>query len=109
VDSTLPVSSGMGSQADVMYDNSPAFRLAPTAEQQGVRRFAWYDSKVPLRSGWAWGQERLEGAVAAVQAPVGQGTVYLFGPEILFRAQPHGTFKWFFNALTGEGKGSTVP
>jgi len=23
----------------------------------------------------------------------------LFGPEIMFRAQPHGTFKFFFNAI----------
>jgi len=109
VDSTLPVSAGMASQADVMYDNSPAFKLAPDAEQRGVRKIAWYDSKAPLRSGWAWGQERLDGAAAAVQASVGQGTVYLFGPEILFRAQPHGTFKWFFNALTGDGATKTVP
>jgi hypothetical protein len=37
--------------------------------------------------------------VLAVEARVGHGRVLLFGPEILQRAQPHGTFKFFFNAL----------
>jgi hypothetical protein len=32
---------------------------------------------------------------------VGKGTLYLFGPEITFRAQPHGTFKLLFNTLYG--------
>ena len=32
-------------------------------------------------------------------ATVGKGHVYLFGPEITFRAQPHGTFKFLFNGI----------
>jgi len=33
--------------------------------------------------------------------------VFAFGPEITFRAQPHGTFKFLFNGiyLAGEGQG----
>ena len=30
---------------------------------------------------------------------VGKGKVFLFGPEITFRAQPHGTFKFLFNGI----------
>ena len=56
-------------------------------------------SKTPLRSGWAWGQAYLEGGVIAVDARVGKGRVLLFGAEILQRAQPHGTFKFLFNAI----------
>ena len=38
-------------------------------------------------------------ASAAVSASLGRGKVYLFGPEITFRAQPHGTFKFLFNSI----------
>jgi hypothetical protein len=68
-----------------------------------VRAVAWFDNARPLRSGWAWGQHYLDGALAVVDAPVGKGRLVLFGPEILFRAQPHGTFKWFFNGLYVAG------
>jgi glutamine amidotransferase-like uncharacterized protein len=64
---------------------------------------AWFDSKTPLRRGWAWGQEHLEGGAAVVEARVGPGKLVLFGPEILFRAQPHGTFKFLFNGIVQAG------
>ena len=59
----------------------------------------WFDTKTPLRSGWAWGQEHLEGGVAIIDARVGKGRLALFGPQVLFRAQPHGTFKFVFNGI----------
>jgi hypothetical protein len=99
VDPSLPVAWGMPERADFMFDESPAFRLKTGAESMGVRRIAWFDSEQPLRSGWAWGQKYLKDAVAAAQVPVGQGTLYLFGPEITFRAQPHGTFRLLFNGI----------
>jgi hypothetical protein len=46
--------------------NSPAFRLEAGAEQKGVRSIAWFPNAAPLRSGWAWGQHYLKGAVGAV-------------------------------------------
>lgn len=67
---------------------------------QGLKRVAWFDGKTPLRSGWAWGQENLDGGVAIAEAPYGEGRVVLVGPQILFRGQPHGTFKFLFNAIT---------
>ena len=60
---------------------------------------AWFDSKTPLRSGWAWGQEHLDGGIAIIDAKVGEGRLVLFGPQILFRGQPHGTFKFVFNGI----------
>jgi hypothetical protein len=101
VDTTRPVSYGVGAggQVDVFYDNSPAFRLKSDAAAQGVRPLAWFASKTPLRSGWAWGQAYLDGAVEAAEAKVGKGTLYLFAPEITFRGQPYGTFKWLFNGI----------
>jgi hypothetical protein len=37
--------------------------------------------------------------VAVAEARVGKGKLFLFGPEITFRAQPHGTFKFLFNGI----------
>ncbi len=99
VDNTNPLGFGMAKQVDVMYDNSPVLHLAPNASLAGIKPVAWFDSKTPLRSGWAWGQHYLEGGAAAVEAPLGKGKVFLFGPEITFRAQPHGTFKFLFNSI----------
>ena len=104
VDNTRPATFGMADSAHVFFDESPAFRLADDAEAKGVRRLMWYDGAAPLRSGWAWGQRYLAGATAAAEARVGRGTLLLFGPEITFRAQPHGTFKLLFNSLyLGQG------
>lgn len=102
VDSTASVASGAQGHVDVFFDNSPVFRLNPDATAKGVRPIAWFDSEEPLRSGWAWGQNYLDGGVAIAEARVGRGTLYLFGPEILFRSQPHGTFKFFFNSLVNQ-------
>jgi hypothetical protein len=99
VDTTSAITLGMPPEADVFFDDSPVFRLGADAAAKGVRAVAWYDSATPLRSGWAWGQQYLKGGAAAVEARVGRGRVVLFGPEILQRAQPHGTFKLFFNPL----------
>ncbi len=99
VDSAAPTSAGMSSNAIVMFDQSPVFRLNPDGRRQGIRPLAWFPTASPLRSGWAWGQTYLEGGVVAAEAKVGRGTLYLFGPEITYRSQPHGTFKWLFNAL----------
>ena len=99
VDTRHPLAHGLPQAVDVFFDNSPAFRPAPDAHLKGVTPVAWFDSPTPLRSGWAWGQGYLEGAVAIAEARVGRGRLLLSGPEILFRGQPHGTFKFFFNAL----------
>jgi hypothetical protein len=104
VDNSTGVAAGMPARLDVFYDNSPAFRLGPDAALKGVRPVAWFDSDKPLRSGWAWGQNYLEGSVAIAEANVGRGHLYLFGPEITFRAQPHGTFKFLFNGIYGGGE-----
>ncbi|HET6956315.1 MAG TPA: M14 metallopeptidase family protein [Vicinamibacterales bacterium] len=99
IDNTQPLAYGMGEHAMVFYDESPAFRLQPEAAAKGVRPIAWYDSPTPLRSGWAWGQQYLDQAVSIVEAQVGKGHVVLFGNEVNWRGQPHGTFKLLFNGI----------
>ncbi len=99
LDNTQPLAWGMDERAMVFYDESPAFRLMPGASVKGVKPIAWYDSPTPLRSGWAWGQQYLDQAVSIVEAPFGKGHVVLFGNEITWRGQPHGTFKLLFNGI----------
>jgi hypothetical protein len=99
VDASHPLAFGADERVTVFFDNSPLFRLGADAAQRGVTPIAWFDSAAPLRSGWAWGQHHLDGGVAAVEARVGRGRVILYGPEILKRAQPHGTFRFLFNAI----------
>jgi hypothetical protein len=99
VDNTEPLGYGFEASVDVFFDESPVFRLGAGAEARGVRPVAWFASPAPLRSGWARGQEYLEGTAAVVDAPLGEGRVLLFGPEITFRGQPHGTFKFLFNGI----------
>jgi hypothetical protein len=111
VDQTNPFAAGSGSEVDVFYNNSPVFTLEPDAQAKGVRPIAWFGSKTPLRSGWAWGQAYLENAVTMLDASVGRGKLVLLGSEVTNRAQPHGTFKFLFNAIaapTDQGKASAV-
>jgi hypothetical protein len=97
VDNTNPIAWGEGSRADIFFDNNPAFRIRGT--NAGVARVAWFDSPTPLRSGWAWGQKVLEGAAEIVAAPLGKGNVVLYGPQVHFRGQTHGAFKFLFNGI----------
>ncbi|QQS48392.1 MAG: peptidase [Acidobacteriota bacterium] len=99
VDNSHPLAWGMPDRADVFYDNSPVFRIKPEGLIRGVRPVAWFDKSEPLRSGWAWGQKYLENGAAVIEASVGAGKLIMFGPEIAFRAQPHGTFKLLFNGI----------
>jgi hypothetical protein len=103
-DTTQPANWGMPAVGDVMFDSSPAFKVDPNANAQGIRALATYTTDKPLRSGWAWGQKYLKGSMAAFVAPYGAGKLYVFGPEITFRAQAHGTFKLLFNQLYGQAK-----
>jgi hypothetical protein len=96
VDTRHPVAAGMNERTDFFFDNSPVFSIADGAP---VVPIATFDTDTPLHSGWAWGQKYLKGGVVAAEARVGAGRVLLFGPEILHRAQPHGTFKLFLNVF----------
>jgi len=103
VDTRQRVAAGLPERVDFFFDNSPVFRITQRAESEAVRVIATFDNDRPLKSGWAWGQQYLKGGIAAAEVTLGKGRIYLFGPEILQRAQPHGTFKLLFNALLPEG------
>ena len=95
LDKNLNANWGLDELTDVYFDNSPVFKIT----DNHIKPLAWFDTDKPLRSGWAWGQNYLKDGVAAFEAPVGKGKLIAFGPEITFRSQTHGTFKWMFNQL----------
>jgi hypothetical protein len=99
VDSNNPVAFGMPSNVDMFFDRSPAFHLSPDAGIHGATVIAWYGRGDLLDSGWAWGQHYLQDSLAAVRIPDGKGSVILLGPEVMFRGQPHATFKLLFNGV----------
>ena len=99
VEHASPLAHGFGDRVDVLFSHSPTLTLRPGAEAQGVRRIGWYDSASPLRSGWAWGERYLEDGVGAIEADYGEGKLFIFGPKITFRSQPHGTFGFLFNGI----------
>ena len=99
VEHASPLTHGFGERVNVLFSHSPTFSLDAGAEAQGVRRIGWYDTPNPLRSGWAWGERYLVDGVAAFEADYGQGKMFIFGPKITFRSQPHGTFGFLFNGI----------
>ena len=100
VDNKQKENWGLGNKADVYFSASPVFKLLPGAISNGdVTPLAWYASDKTLRSGWAFGQSYLQDGVAAFVAKVGKGHLYVYGPEITFRGQTHGSYKMLFNQL----------
>ncbi|MDR1140599.1 MAG: hypothetical protein LBL62_02835 [Planctomycetaceae bacterium] len=103
VDNTTPIAYGISEDLDILYRNSPVFRLLPDAKLKGVNAVAWFPDAEPLRSGWAWGQHYLSGGTTVVEANLGKGKIFLFGSEITFRGQPHASFHFLFNSIYYAG------
>jgi hypothetical protein len=121
VNAKHPLAWGLPDEVDVMFQSSPVFRLPDATAvaasgssgetatgEASIERVAWFESKSPLRSGWIWGEQYLSGGTAIADARVGQGRLVLLGPEVLFRAQPHGTFKFVFNGIFRAGEQKTA-
>jgi Zinc carboxypeptidase len=109
IDNTDPLAYGMPKTADVDFDSSPVFHITPS-DSVKTTNVAWYAGKETLDSGWALGQAYLDGGTAVAEANVGQGKVFVIGPEVTFRGQPHGTFKLLFNGLFyGNATATTLP
>ncbi|WP_449465955.1 M14 family metallopeptidase [Stenotrophomonas humi] len=111
VDKGRSLNWGLPSQLDVYFsdgrwDNAPVFDLP--AGRADIRPLLHFESAAPLRSGWAWGQERLQGGVLAAEADMGAGRLTFFGTDITFRAQTHASFKLLFNSLLQAGKAETA-
>ena len=100
LDNSYKANWGMNKTADVYFSASPVFNLLPDAiARKEVVPLAWYASDKTLRSGWAFGQSYLQDGIAAFEAKVGNGKLFVYGPEITFRGQTHSNYKMLFNQL----------
>jgi hypothetical protein len=100
LDNEYKANWGMHKNADVYFNASPVFNLLPDAiARKEIVPLAWYASDKTLRSGWAFGQSYLQDGIAAFEAKVGSGKLFVYGPEITFRGQTHSTYKMLFNQL----------
>ncbi len=99
VDNSLPLAHGLPEELDIFFNRSPVFHSTADQSQGAVQRIAWFESDAPLRSGVAEGQHYLKDGLAVMAASVGNGKLFLFGPEITFRAQTHGALKFLFNGI----------
>ena len=109
IDNSNPLAYGMPETADVFFDNNPVFRLPAGARENGIAPVAWFSGPDTLDSGWAQGQQLLDGTTAVVEARQGEGKVFVLGPEVTFRGEPDGTYKLLFNGLFyGAAKAATL-
>ena len=95
VETSHPLAYGMPQRADVFFNNGQTFSITG----EGARTVVAFDKADPLRSGWAHNPERLKDTAAVVDVDLGEGKVFAYGTEVIQRAQPHGTFRLFFNGL----------
>lgn len=97
VDSDGPLAGGVGDEVHAWYwGDSRAFDVSGS-DVTIVARYAAEDLKV---SGWILGPEHIAGKPALVRAPVGQGSVVLFGFQPNYRGQTIATWPLLWAALT---------
>ena len=97
----------MAERTDFFFDNSPVFKLGPGAD--GRRRARVRAVRFSRRRSAAAGPG--DRSISKAASPPSRrrsarAACVLYGPEILQRAQPHGTFKLLFNALYASAASS---
>jgi hypothetical protein len=98
-----PVNAGMSSRVDVMNVMNNAY--APGRGAEGLRAIAEYPDEPLVASGYATGESRLRGRLAAFDVAMGRGRIVVLGFRVQHRAQTWGTFKMLFNAIFLAGTG----
>jgi hypothetical protein len=101
VNNNHPLAYGMPKKALALFWNSLAFSILQSESNEDYEIVAQYPERDLLQSGWLVGEDRLGDRAAVISAKLGKGKVILFGFRPQHRAQTHGTFKLFFNALMG--------
>ena len=103
VDNSHCLGFGMPDQALAMHRTSPVYSINPSHYNDLYEVIAAYPEKDVLESGWLIGEEHIAGKPAMISVRHGEGRIVLYGFQVNFRNQTHGTFKLLFNALYGAG------
>ena len=104
VDTSSPFAYGMPGDALAAYlAGGQVYETVPGARSADVHRVVTYIDRDILQSGWLLGEEAIANKAAMVSVAHGEGTIVMIGFRAQHRAQTHGTFKLFFNALVGQG------
>ncbi|SDR53896.1 Zinc carboxypeptidase [Paraburkholderia fungorum] len=96
VDNEHPLAWGMGDDVNLIFDHSPVFS---NKHRERSNCACWFDGRDILQSGFALREDELAGAAAIVSKEVGKGRLILIGPEVNFRGQTSGAYKFIFNAI----------
>lgn len=92
-----PVNIGMPLRAELMNVLNNAY--APGRGAEGLRVIAHYADEPLVASGYASGESRLRGHLAAFDVSMGMGRIVVLGFRVQHRAQTWGTFKMLLNAI----------
>ena len=99
VDTGSPYTFGMQDNLFVFYNSSCTAWGAVPGTVLGQ-----YPAGNPLYSGYALGGEKIGNTPNVFFHEIGDGGALLIGFDPMFRAQPLGTFKLFFNAILFSGR-----
>ena len=90
----------MPDEIDVMFVDNGAYRPNGLGLSQTAPRIVVHYPDASLRrSGWIVGEQRIRGAGAVIEAPLGDGRVILHTFRVQHRGQTWGTFKLLFNSI----------
>lgn len=101
IDTTHRLTYGMPDESLIFFWNGPTFRVRPSFSNERCEILVQYPERDILQSGWLVGEDQIAGTAGMISVGYGEGSVVLFGFRPQHRAQTHGTFKLFFNALIG--------
>ena len=96
---------------DAFTTGAAGAQLTPDEAAARAARFpvatvATYSDTVLLLSGWILGQQYIQGKAAVCEVKYGEGQIVLLGFRVQHRGQPHGTFRFLFNAIFRSTLGS---
>jgi len=98
-DNTDPSAYGMPDEGLVMFNNSPAFEVLPSRNNEDYKTIVRYKDENLLKSGWLIGEDNIVKKPGMIVTHYGKGKIVLIGFKTQQRNQMDGTFKLLFNTI----------